>query len=148
LLIIIGGSFSVRYCCSSYAKKPLRRTSLGGGLKTTPLYGRNIFLIFPRVVRIIAYNYIRNNGALEMNTKLTLKLNKRSIDSAKKYAQKNKKSLSVLVENYFNLIAEKDNTDKIEISPNVLELSGIIELSEDMNLKEVYGKHLDEKYSK
>ncbi|MBU0560320.1 MAG: hypothetical protein KJ799_13810 [Bacteroidetes bacterium] len=83
-----------------------------------------------------------------MNTKLTLKLNKRSIDSAKKYAQKNKKSLSVLVENYFNLIAEKDNTDKIEISPNVLELSGIIELSEDMNLKEVYGKHLDEKYSK
>ncbi|MBU1679725.1 MAG: hypothetical protein KKD86_12895 [Bacteroidetes bacterium] len=83
-----------------------------------------------------------------MNTKLTLKLNKRSIDSAKKYAQKNKKSLSVLVENYFNLIAEKDNTDKIEISPNVLELSGIIELSEDMNLKEVYGKHLEEKYSK
>lgn len=83
-----------------------------------------------------------------MNTKLTLKLNKRSIDRAKKYAQKNKQSLSVLVENYFNLIAEKDNTDKIEISPNVLELSGIIKFSEDMNLKEVYGKHLEKKYSK
>ncbi len=81
-----------------------------------------------------------------MNAKLTLKLNKRSIERAKKYASKNKKSLSVLVENYFNLIAEKDNADEIEISPNVLELSGIIKLSEDMDLKDEYGKHLAEKY--
>lgn len=83
-----------------------------------------------------------------MNTKLTLKLNKRVIERAKKYAKKNKKSLSVLVENYFNLIAEKEISDKIEISPNVLELSEIISLSEDINLKELYGKHLEEKYLK
>ena len=83
-----------------------------------------------------------------MNTKLTLKLNKRSIDRAKKYARKNKQSLSALVENYFNLIVEKDNSDKIEISPNVIELSGIIKLPEDINLKKEYGKYLEDKYSK
>ena len=83
-----------------------------------------------------------------MNTKLTLKLNKRSIERAKKYARKNKQSLSVMVENYFNMIAEKKITDEIEISPNVLELTGIINLSENLDLKMIYRKHLEEKYSK
>jgi len=81
-----------------------------------------------------------------MNTKLTLKLNTRSIDRAKRYARRNKKSLSAIVENYFNLIAEKENMDEMEISPNVLELSGIIKLDGDLDLREVYGKHLEEKY--
>lgn len=83
-----------------------------------------------------------------MNTKLTLKLNKRSIERAKKYAQKNEQSLSMLVENYFNMIAEKDFNSEIEISPNVLELSGIINISANLDMKSMYGKHLEEKYSK
>ncbi len=83
-----------------------------------------------------------------MNTKLTLKLNKRSIERAKKYAKKNKQSLSGIVENYFNIISTKDLPNDIEISPNVLELSGIIELAEDINIKNIYAKHLEEKYSK
>lgn len=82
-----------------------------------------------------------------MNTKLTLKLNKRAIERAKKYAQKNKKSLSVMVENYFNMITDKDIGD-IEISPNVLELTGIIKLPANFDLKKMYGEHLEEKYSK
>jgi len=84
---------------------------------------------------------------LAMNTKLTLKLNKRSIERAKKYAKKNKQSLSGIVENYFNLIANSESLDEIEITPNVLELSGIINLPETADLKETYGKHLEEKYS-
>lgn len=83
-----------------------------------------------------------------MNTKLTLKLNKRSIERAKKYAKKNKKSLSGIVENYFNILSNKEISNEIEISPNVLELSGIIQLTDEINLKEVYGEHLEEKYSK
>lgn len=83
-----------------------------------------------------------------MNTKLTLKLNKRAIERAKKYAQKNKQSLSVMVENYFNTIAEKDFVNDIEISPNVLELSGIIKLTENFSLRQIYGKHLADKYSR
>ncbi|MBK6912524.1 MAG: hypothetical protein IPJ03_19350 [Ignavibacteriales bacterium] len=82
-----------------------------------------------------------------MNTKLTLKLNKRAIEKAKKYAKKNKQSLSGIVENYFNLISNKEFLDEIEISPNVVELSGIINLSDNINIKETYGKHLEEKYS-
>lgn len=85
---------------------------------------------------------------VDMNTKLTLKLNKRSIERAKRYAKKNKQSLSVMVENYFNIISDRDTTRDFDISPNVLELSGIIQLTEDINIKEIYGKHLEEKYSK
>jgi hypothetical protein len=83
-----------------------------------------------------------------MNTKLTLKLNKKAIDRAKKYAQRNKQSLSVMVEKYFNLISDRETISEIEISPNVLELSGIIKLSENINLKETYRNHLEAKYSK
>lgn len=83
-----------------------------------------------------------------MNTKLTLKLDKKTIDRAKRYAQKNKKSLSVMVEKYFNLLSKKDNLTEIEISPNVLELSGVIKLSKDTDIKEIYRKHLVEKYFK
>ena len=83
-----------------------------------------------------------------MNTKLTLKLNKSSIERAKRYAKRNKQSLSRIVENYFEIISDKELKNDIEISPNVLELAGIIKLSEDIDIKELYGKHLVEKYSK
>ena len=82
-----------------------------------------------------------------MNTKLTLKLNKRVIERAKKYAQKNKQSLSTMVENYFKLVSDSETTDEIEISPNVLELSGIIKLPDNIKFDEEYGKHLEEKYN-
>ncbi len=83
-----------------------------------------------------------------MNTKLTLKLNKKAIDRAKKYAQSNKQSLSVMVEKYFNLLSDKESISEIEISPNVLELSGIIKLPENIKVKEVYRNHIEEKYSR
>lgn len=86
-----------------------------------------------------------------MDIKLTLKLNKKSIENAKRYARKQNQSLSSLVEDYFNLISgrknEQENQNEIEISPNVLELSGIVKLTKNFNLKEEYGKYLSEKYS-
>ena len=81
-----------------------------------------------------------------MNTKLTLKLNKKTIESAKRFARKNNQSLSSLVEHYFNLISEQEKSPEIEISPNVKELSGIIKLDKDFDLRNEYGKHLMEKY--
>lgn len=81
-----------------------------------------------------------------MNTKLTLKLSKRTIENAKRFARKNNQSLSSLVEHYFNLISEQENSPEIEISPNVKEISGIIRLDKDFNLRNEYGKHLMEKY--
>lgn len=82
-----------------------------------------------------------------MNSKLTLKLNDRIIKRAKKYAERNRQSLSSLVENYFKVISENEELNDIEISPNVLELSGIIDLQENFDLKKEYKKHLEEKYS-
>lgn len=85
-----------------------------------------------------------------MDAKLTLKLSRRSIEKAKRYARKQNQSLSSLVEEYFNLISsakdEKKNQKEIEISPNVFEISGIIKLGKDFNLKEDYEKYLSEKY--
>ena len=83
-----------------------------------------------------------------MNSKLTLKLNKGSIERAKRYAKKHNQSLSVLVEKYFNLISEKEKNMETEISPNVMELSGIIKLDKDYNIKSEYGKYIEEKYGK
>jgi hypothetical protein len=61
-----------------------------------------------------------------METKLTLKLDQSVIQSVKIYAEKNNRSLSKLVEDYFrNLIIDSDNA-KSKISPLVQELSGII----------------------
>lgn len=82
-----------------------------------------------------------------MNTKLTLKLNRRTIENAKRYAKKTNQSLSSLVEQYFNLISEKENSPDIEISPNIKELSGIIKLNESFNLKDDYRKYITEKYN-
>jgi hypothetical protein len=60
-----------------------------------------------------------------METKLTLKLDKSVIESAKKYAENNKRSLSKLVENYFRNLTIK-NKPAQKHSPLVESLSGII----------------------
>jgi hypothetical protein len=60
-----------------------------------------------------------------MDTKLTLKLDRAAINSAKIYAEKNNRSLSKLVEDYFkNLTSE--NMGEEEYPPLIKKLSGII----------------------
>ena len=60
-----------------------------------------------------------------METKLTLRLDKEVIDSAKKYAKEHNRSLSGMVENYFrNLSAKSSNSKKH--SPIVESLRGIL----------------------
>lgn len=86
-----------------------------------------------------------------MATKLTLKLNKRIIDRAKKYARAKRTSLSLLVEDYFKSLPEEKPSSKtnseIELSPIVQELSGVIELPEDFDPKAEYTKYLIGKYT-
>ncbi len=78
-----------------------------------------------------------------METKLTLKLDQSVIQSVKKYAQNNNRSLSKLVEDYFrNLISE--NEPKKHFSPLVEELSGVI-AENDLN-KIDYVQYLEHKY--
>ena len=64
-----------------------------------------------------------------MATKLTLTLNDKIIERAKKYSKKNNISLSKLVEFYFKTISEPEKDNKIEnIPPITKELSGIAKM--------------------
>jgi len=79
-----------------------------------------------------------------METKLTLKLDQSVIQSVKIYAEKNNRSLSKLVEDYFrNLIIDSDYA-KSKISPLVQELSGIISEKDLTGIN--YIDYLESKY--
>jgi hypothetical protein len=60
-----------------------------------------------------------------METKLTLKLDKTVIETAKQYAEKNNRSLSKLVENFFRNLTSPDVSRKRH-SPLVESLTGMI----------------------
>jgi hypothetical protein len=80
-----------------------------------------------------------------MNAKLTLSLDKRVIEQAKKYAKKKNISLSKLIEAYLNK-ASFDEKEQPDISPLVRSLSGVIKLPKDFNHKKQYAQFLSEKY--
>ena len=81
-----------------------------------------------------------------METKLTLKLDKEVISAAKKYAKKRNISLSKMVEKYFSSLIKTKRGEK-KYTPIVNELSGIIYLEKEFNLKEEFGQYLSDKYS-
>ena len=79
-----------------------------------------------------------------METKLTLKLDKNTIDQAKIYAKKNNLSLSKMVEKYFKSLTEEKTSKKN--SKLVDELSGIISLNKEIDNKDEKLSYLLEKY--
>ncbi len=81
-----------------------------------------------------------------METKLTLKLDKNVIEQVKIYAKRRNVSLSKMVENYFRSITEEKKAQKEKFSPIVRELSGIINLSDNKNIRDDYTDYLIEKY--
>jgi hypothetical protein len=80
-----------------------------------------------------------------METKLTLRLKKKVIDQAKKYANDHETSLSKLIENYLSAITDDTKTAQ-NISPLVESLSGVIHLPANEDHKGKYHKHINEKY--
>lgn len=72
-----------------------------------------------------------------MASKLTLSLNQVVIQKAKEYALKNNTSLSLLVENHFRFLT-KHSTNKSTFSSIVEELSGVIKVPENTNIKELF----------
>ncbi len=81
-----------------------------------------------------------------MNTKLTLSLNKEIIQQAKVYAKEHNVSLSFLIENYLQKIIA-DHQGKTSTKGSIVnELSGIISLKDDSDLKDDYTDYLTEKY--
>ena len=82
-----------------------------------------------------------------METKLTLRLNDNVIQRAKTYAQSHKISLSKMIESYLDSITkQKDEKQKMPITPLVESLSGVIDLPADFDYKQEYRNYLEEKY--
>ena len=93
---------------------------------------------------IYIYLHVNNN---DMETKLTLRLNDNVIERAKIYAKNQRISLSKIIESYLDsLTREKDNTEKIQITPLVESLSGVIDQSDSLDYKNDYSDYLSEKY--
>ena len=82
-----------------------------------------------------------------MTTKLTLSIDDQVIQSAKKYAQGEGKSLSGLVENYLKSITTV-NKDKNSISLEVKKLRGSLTLPKDFDYKSELGKAIRKRYSR
>lgn len=92
------------------------------------------------------YNqYICTYNKIDMDTKLTLKLDKEIINRAKDYAESKKISLSKLIESYLQLLTN-ESSSKDKISPLVESLSGVIELPKKYDDKDDYTDYLTEKY--
>jgi antitoxin component of RelBE/YafQ-DinJ toxin-antitoxin module len=80
-----------------------------------------------------------------METKLTLRLDKKIIDRAKDYAQNHNISLSKMVESFLDSLTKQKSKD-IEITPLVESLSGVVKLPKDFDYKKEYANYLTEKY--
>jgi hypothetical protein len=81
-----------------------------------------------------------------MNTKLTIKLDEDVITRAKSYAKHRKTSLSKMIESYLDSIT-KSKSKKIEITPLVKSLSGVITLPGDYDYRKDYSEYLTRKYT-
>lgn len=85
---------------------------------------------------------------MDMDSKLTLKLNENVIERAKRYASNKKMSLSKLIENYLDSLTREQN-DEFEISPFVKSISSGKSIPVDMDDKKArqgYIDFLDKKY--
>ncbi|MCZ2393068.1 MAG: DUF6364 family protein [Chitinophagales bacterium] len=83
-----------------------------------------------------------------MDSKLTLKLNGRVIERAKRYASNKKISLSRLIENYLDSLTREQN-EEFKISPFVKSIATGNSIPIDIDdkaLQEDYIDHLDKKY--
>lgn len=80
-----------------------------------------------------------------MDSKLTLSLDKKVIEQAKKYAKSKNISLSKLIEAYLQKAASKEK-EELEISSLVKDLSGVIKLPKGFDRKKGFSDYLSEKY--
>lgn len=90
--------------------------------------------------------YLHQAIYLPMKARLTLKLNKQTIEQAKKYASSKKISLSKLIEIYLNSITLDDKTKEREISPFVKSISSGKIIPSNLDEKDEYVKYLENKY--
>ncbi len=82
-----------------------------------------------------------------MDAKLTLSLDKKVIERAKRHAKKKNISLSKFIEAYlYKASVQEKEKEEIVVSPLVKSLSGKIKLPQNFSHKKAYSDHLSEKY--
>lgn len=79
-----------------------------------------------------------------MNTKLTLRMDDKLIESAKQYSARSGKSISKIVADLFTIIKNEKSENQHKITPTVQSLKGIIRGGKFS--EETYRKHLENKY--
>lgn len=92
--------------------------------------------------------FVRTN-LNDMDTKLTIKLDKYVIERAKEYASSHRRSLSRLIESYLKSLVIQNSSnenDEIQISPFVKSLSSGVNIPSDIDYKKEYSNYLTEKY--
>ena len=72
-----------------------------------------------------------------MTTKLTLTLDDKVIQGAKRYAKTKGRSVSELVESYFKSITELNNDQADELTPSVKSLMGSFKAPKNFNYKKI-----------
>lgn len=81
------------------------------------------------------------------SAKLTLSLEKKTIESAKKYARKRGKSVSRMVQDYLSSIVQEESTpDKNNFGPITRELHGILKGKISLDYKWDIADYMDKKY--
>ncbi len=85
----------------------------------------------------------------EMNTKLTLTIEREIIKKAKEYAKGKNRSLSDIVENYLKILTKEEQKEKAKkLNPIVKSLKGSFRMpKKDMDYKKELRDRLEEKYS-
>ena len=81
-----------------------------------------------------------------MDTKLTLKLDSKTIGKVKVYAKKNHQTLSSLVETYFENLTREASEAPASYSPVVKQLLGKVKLPKNFDFKKEYTNYLSKKY--
>ena len=79
-----------------------------------------------------------------MITKLTLTVEKSTIEKAKSYAKNTGRSLSELVEKYLESITLEENTNKL--SSNLKKIVGSVKLPADFNEEEELRSYFERKH--
>jgi Family of unknown function (DUF6364) len=85
---------------------------------------------------------------MDMETKLTLRMDEKIIEAAKVHAQKQRVSLSKLVADYLQMISSKSvSAATFKPTPILSEITGVLpKSSSKKDLQNEYHKYLEEKY--
>ena len=81
-----------------------------------------------------------------MTTKLTLTLDDKVIQSAKRYARTRGRSVSELVESYFKSLTELSGEPSEELTPSVKSLLGSFKAPKDFDYKKILREEKQRKF--